>query len=106
MNVKNNQGQTFVKHKAKAGFIIIGIVIALVLLKSGKVVLSYTATDKYCVSCHIHPMADQSWKFSPHFNNRTGNIVHCVDCHLPPEGQGYILAKAKHGFKDAYGSVS
>jgi sulfatase modifying factor 1 len=103
MNVKNSQGKTFVKHRAKAGYIIIGIVIALVLLKSGKAVFSYTSSDKYCVSCHIHPMADQSWKLSPHFNNRTGNIVHCVDCHLPPEGQGYILAKAKHGFKDAYG---
>ena len=48
-------------------------------------------------------MADQNWKLSTHFNNPSGNIVHCVDCHLPPEGHGYLLAKTKHGFKDVYG---
>ncbi len=89
--------------KAKAGFIIIGFVVALIFLKSGKAVLSYTSSDKYCISCHIHPMADQSWKLSTHYNNYSGTIVHCIDCHLPPEGHGYIVAKAKHGFKDVYG---
>jgi formylglycine-generating enzyme required for sulfatase activity len=49
-------------------------------------------------------MADQSWKLSAHFNNRTGNIVHCVECHLPPESHAnFLFAKAKHGLKDVYG---
>jgi formylglycine-generating enzyme required for sulfatase activity len=26
-----------------------------------------------------------------------------VECHLPPEGQGYLFAKVRHGLKDAYG---
>src|SRR5450759_3622506 len=103
MDVNNHRVKTFVKHRTKAGFIIIGILITLIFLKSGKAVLSYTSSDKYCVSCHIHPLADQSWKMSAHYNNRTGSIVHCVDCHLPPEGNGYLFAKAKHGFKDVYG---
>jgi sulfatase modifying factor 1 len=103
MNVNNSQSKTSASRRVKVTFILIGILIALLLLKSGKAVFSYTSTDNYCVSCHIHPDADQSWKLSAHFNNRTGHIVHCVECHLPPEGQGYILAKAKHGFKDAYG---
>ncbi len=103
MNLKNHQSQTFVKRRTKVWFIIIGIIIALIFLKSGKAVLSYTSSDKYCISCHIHPMADQSWKLSTHYNNYSGNIVHCVDCHLPPEGHGYLFAKAKHGFKDAWG---
>jgi formylglycine-generating enzyme required for sulfatase activity len=55
------------------------------------------------MSCHIHPHADQSWKLSTHYNNSSGVITHCTQCHLPPEGQGYIYAKAKHGFKDVYG---
>src|ERR1035437_11003681 len=103
MNLNKNHNQSFVKRRAKAGYIIIGIIIAFVFLKSGKAVLTYTSTDKYCVSCHIHPMADQSWKLSAHYNNRTGSIVHCVECHLPPEGHGYLFAKANHGFKDVYG---
>jgi formylglycine-generating enzyme required for sulfatase activity/nitrate/TMAO reductase-like tetraheme cytochrome c subunit len=103
MNLNNKRAQPFENRRTKAGFIIIGILIALIVLKSGKAVLSYTSSDKYCVSCHIHPMADQSWKLSAHYNNRTGTIVHCIECHLPPEGKGYLFAKAKHGFKDVYG---
>jgi formylglycine-generating enzyme required for sulfatase activity/nitrate/TMAO reductase-like tetraheme cytochrome c subunit len=82
---------------------IVGIIAGFILLKSGKAVVSYTSSDKYCVSCHIHPMADQSWRFSTHYNNPSGNIIHCSDCHLPPEGDGYLFAKAKHGLKDVYG---
>jgi len=70
---------------------------------AGRKAMTFTSTDKYCMSCHIHPTADQSWKFSTHYNNRAGSIVHCVQCHLPPEGHGYFYAKAKHGLKDAYG---
>jgi sulfatase modifying factor 1 len=103
MNLNNYRSQTFVRPRTKFWLILAGFIICLVFLKSGKAVLSYTSSDKYCISCHIHPMADQSWKLSAHYNNRTGNIVHCVDCHLPPEGHGYLFAKAKHGFKDVYG---
>jgi formylglycine-generating enzyme len=103
MNLNNRGSQTFTKRSTKFWLIIAGFLIGLIFLKSGKAVVNYTSSDKYCVSCHIHPMADQSWKLSAHYNNRTGNIVHCVDCHLPPEGPGYLFAKAKHGFKDVYG---
>lgn len=103
MNLSNYNSRTSVSRRTKAWFILAGMIIAAILIKSGNAVLSYTSTDKYCVSCHIHPMADQSWKLSTHYNNSSGNIVHCADCHLPPHGQGYFFAKAKHGLKDAYG---
>ena len=103
MNLSNRRSQTLVKRKTKSWLILAGFIIGLIFLRSGKAILSYTSSDKYCVSCHIHPMADQSWKLSSHYNNRTGVIVHCVDCHLPPKGDGYLIAKAKHGFKDIYG---
>jgi formylglycine-generating enzyme len=103
MNSKNNHNRTFGKRRAKVWLIIAGILITLIFLKAGKVVVSYTSSDKYCVSCHIHPMADQSWRLSTHYNNHSGDIIHCTSCHLPPEGPGYLSAKAKHGFKDIYG---
>ncbi len=103
MNLNNRRSQTLVKRKTKSWLILAGFIIGLIFLRSGKAILSYTSSDKYCVSCHIHPMADQSWKLSSHYNNRTGVIIHCIDCHLPPEGNGYLIAKAKHGFKDVYG---
>jgi formylglycine-generating enzyme len=103
MKFKNYQGKTLSKGRTIVVFIIAGFFLCLLFVKSGKAVMHYTSSDKYCMSCHIHPMADASWKLSAHFNNRTGNIIHCSECHLPPEGQGYLFAKAKHGLKDVYG---
>jgi formylglycine-generating enzyme len=103
MNLKNYSGRTFTARRTKVWLIIAGIVLGFFILKGGKAVVNYTSSDKYCVSCHIHPMADQSWKLSTHYNNPSGNIIHCSECHLPPEGHGYLFAKAKHGLKDVYG---
>ncbi len=103
MNLKNYRNSSRSKGRQKFWLIFTGFVLALIILKSGKAFVSYTSSDKYCVSCHIHPLADQSWKLSSHYNNASGNIIHCTDCHLPPEGHGYLLAKARHGFKDVYG---
>jgi sulfatase modifying factor 1 len=103
MILRYHRSKTFIKGKTKVWFIIAGFIAGAIFIKSGKTVVSYTSSDKYCISCHIHPQADQSWKLSTHYNNHTGSIVHCADCHLPPEGHGYIFAKAKHGIKDAYG---
>ena len=86
-----------------AGFILLGVVACIVVLSLSNKAIEYTSTDDYCMSCHVHPHAEQSWKLSPHYNNSSGVIVHCVECHLPPEGHGYLAAKAKHGFNDVYG---
>jgi len=103
MSLRHYQRRNTVTRRIKIGFIIVGFILGIIFLRMGKAVVKYTSSDKYCMSCHIHPLADQSWKLSTHYNNSSGNIVHCVDCHLPPEGHGYLFAKAKHGFKDAYG---
>jgi formylglycine-generating enzyme required for sulfatase activity/nitrate/TMAO reductase-like tetraheme cytochrome c subunit len=57
----------------------------------------------------MHPHAEVKWKLSSHHNNRTGVIVHCAECHLPPKENGitaYTWAKAKSGFKDVYGYLT
>jgi sulfatase modifying factor 1 len=82
-----------------------GILIAFVIVFAGKKVKDLTSTDDFCMSCHVHTLADQSWKQSPHSYNHSGVVVHCVDCHLPPEGEGYWPAKAKTGAKDVYGKL-
>ncbi|MFH0843263.1 MAG: SUMF1/EgtB/PvdO family nonheme iron enzyme [Bacteroidota bacterium] len=90
-------------HRARAWFFISGLLVCAVLFYSGGKLIKATSTDKSCMSCHVHPHADQCWKLSSHYNNASGNIVHCAQCHLPPEGEGYLVAKAKHGLKDLYG---
>jgi sulfatase modifying factor 1 len=81
-----------------------GIIACTGFLITGNKVLKYTSSDNYCQSCHIHPEADNAWKKSTHFYNKSGVKVHCVECHLPPKGdQSYIIEKAKTGLKDLYG---
>jgi sulfatase modifying factor 1 len=103
MDYNNYQRKTSVGRGTKVWFFIMGILCCILIVYSGKKAINYTSTDKYCISCHVHPDADQSWKLSTHYNNSAGNIVHCAECHLPPDGHGYLMAKAKHGLKDAYG---
>lgn len=81
----------------------IGIITCIILLFTGKKAVEKTSTDDYCISCHIHPTADDAWKKSTHFYNKSGVKIHCVECHLPPkEKSGYLLAKARTGLKDLY----
>lgn len=61
-----------------------------------------TSSDEYCESCHVHTHVYNSWKQSVHHDNASGVQVHCVECHLPPHGQGYLTAKAKLGIKDLW----
>ncbi|MCX6303225.1 MAG: SUMF1/EgtB/PvdO family nonheme iron enzyme, partial [Bacteroidia bacterium] len=99
----NYRRKDSVSRKTKFWFFIFGIIVCIAISFSGGKFMKSTSSDKYCISCHIHPEADRSWKLSTHFNNQSGTIVHCTECHLPPEGKGYFPAKAKHGIKDAYG---
>ena len=103
MNFKKIIKQTKDGTKAKKWLMLFGALICLAIILTFNKVLTFTSTDQYCMSCHVHPWAEETWKLSPHHNNRTGVTVHCVECHLPPKGEGYIFAKAKHGAKDGYG---
>jgi formylglycine-generating enzyme required for sulfatase activity len=53
--------------------------------------------------CHVHPHVFDSWKLSVHHDTRVGIHIGCVECHLPPKGQGYLKEKIKSGTKDIYG---
>lgn len=88
-----------------AVLLLIGAFAALLFQLGFKRTMVITSTDDYCMSCHVHPHADQSWVMSSHVNNKTGITVHCVECHLPPKENGmaqHIWAKAKHGANDIY----
>jgi len=78
--------------------ILVGIVLVLV---AGKFI-DNTSTNKYCVSCHIHPEADNSWKQSVHYDTRSGHRTGCAECHLPPKGKGYLWAKGTTGLRDLW----
>jgi sulfatase modifying factor 1 len=82
----------------------VGLLIGIFLIYGGEKAINYTSTDDYCVSCHIHPQADDAWKKSTHYYNKSGIKIHCVECHLPPKGSfNYLAVKTKTGLKDLYG---
>lgn len=78
---------------------VIGILVAVL----GNKAVEHTSTDEFCATCHVHPHVFISWKLSTHYDNKAGIQVHCVDCHLPPKGEGYLYQKARLGIKDIYG---
>lgn len=79
-----------------------GLIVGALLILGGSKALHSTSTNAYCVSCHIHPMADAAWKKSVHYDTRSGYRIACVDCHLPPQGKGYLWAKGTTGLRDLW----
>ncbi len=80
--------------------VLVGIVIGACAVFGGRQADKASSTDEFCTSCHVHPHAVESWKRSTHFENASGVIVHCVECHLPPEGLARLKEKAWFGLKD------
>jgi formylglycine-generating enzyme required for sulfatase activity len=79
-----------------------GLIVGVLLILGGGKALKMTSTNNYCISCHIHPSADASWKKSVHYDTQSGYRVACVECHLPPKGEGYLWAKGTTGLRDLW----
>ena len=93
------------RNKAGRWLFLSGMLIAALLIFLGNKAVVKTSTDEYCASCHVHPHSTQSWKRSTHVDNPRGIKVHCVDCHLPPHGEGYPFEKAKTGLRDLWSNT-
>jgi len=85
--------------------IVIGILMGFFFVYLAHEGIRHTGTDAFCAVCHVHPEATYSWKKSTHYKNESGVVVHCIECHLPPDGIRYITEKARLGLKDAYGTL-
>ncbi|SMO52230.1 Formylglycine-generating enzyme, required for sulfatase activity, contains SUMF1/FGE domain [Saccharicrinis carchari] len=84
-------------------FFVISFGLAIALVVGLQKVDKATSSDQYCISCHVHSHADNSWLQSSHHDNKSGVVVHCVECHLPPkDGAHYWTEKAKAGYRDLY----
>lgn len=79
-----------------------GLIVGLLIYWGFEKALVLTSTNEFCMSCHVHPEADNSWKRSGHYETRSGYRVSCAECHLPPKGQGYFIEKTKTGLRDLW----
>lgn len=78
-----------------------GIIVSIFIFGGNKAMVA-TSTNNYCISCHIHPQADASWKKSVHNITKSGFVIGCTSCHLPPKGEGYFWAKGTTGLRDLW----
>ncbi len=92
------------KHFGKFLFFMGVLTASLIIFFSNKAVVA-TSTNEFCEACHIHPHSTDSWKLSTHYDNQRGIRVKCVDCHLPPKGEGYLPQKVRTGLRDVYGKL-
>jgi formylglycine-generating enzyme len=86
--------------------VLLGFILGATFIILSSKAIKYTSTDEFCMSCHVHPHAEDAWRLSTHYDNQSGIIVHCVQCHLPPPGTfNYLKAKAVTGARDVYAMV-
>lgn len=85
--------------------LLFGFVLGIIITLLSNKVLDATSTNESCEICHVHPHVFDSWKLSDHYVTRVGIHIGCVDCHLPPKGQGYLKEKIKASVRDVYGLV-
>lgn len=83
--------------------LLIGFALGLFALIGFNKAVQYTSTNESCGACHVHPHVFESWKLSSHYDNRGGVQINCVDCHLPPRGEGYLSEKVRLGLHDLFG---
>ena len=80
-----------------------GVISGILIVLGSNKAIRITSENDFCASCHIHPQATTSWKKSVHYITRSGDKTGCVECHLPPKGQGHIPAKVRTGLRDVWG---
>lgn len=86
------------------------IVLLTVAATSGCVTLFYifltwsvgfTSSVDFCtVNCHEMAVSFREWQTSSHYDNDTGVVAECADCHLPTGFVPKIKAKIFFGIRD------
>ncbi|MDR0864350.1 MAG: hypothetical protein LBO74_05390, partial [Candidatus Symbiothrix sp.] len=53
--------------KGKSFYLLLGLFLGIAIVVSLYQVSVYFSTDESCMSCHVHPHVEDSWKLSKHF---------------------------------------
>ena len=83
-----------------------GIALGLSIALGGQQTAKHTSSNAFCTeACHAHQESTERWIKSTHYSNKRGVVASCVECHLPPEGAGFLVAKVRLGARDLYGTL-
>jgi len=81
----------------------IGFACALILLALSGVALHYSSTTSFCMSCHeMRVVGEQGWMFGKHYDNPSGVVAECRDCHIPPGLVAHLWVNARCGTKNLW----
>lgn len=111
MALNNSETSKFRKkrrNKNKIFLLIIGFLFGVGVVIALYQTSVYFSTNESCMICHVHPHAEETWRLSTHVNNKTGTMVNCIDCHLPPltNTWDHYTAKLKLGARDVWGYLT
>jgi cytochrome c-type protein NapC len=70
-----------------------GVLLGLAIAVGFDQTMSFTNTERFCLSCHNHAIPDEEYKLSKHFSNRSGVSATCADCHVPHGFSPKIIRK-------------
>ncbi len=63
--------------------------------------VGFTSSVDFCtVNCHEMTVSFREWQTSSHYDNDTGVVAECSDCHLPTGFVPKIRAKIYYGIRD------
>lgn len=80
---------------------ILGISIGWLSLGGTAIVMNYTSSTEFCVSCHSMQIPYEEYEGSIHFSNAKGIRAECADCHIPTDPVDYLMTKIRAS-KDIY----
>ncbi|MCL6414717.1 NapC/NirT family cytochrome c [Aestuariirhabdus sp. Z084] len=80
---------------------LIGALVGFAALGATTYAITATSTTEFCLSCHTMQIPNEEYQSSIHYSNAKGFRAECVDCHLPPDTLGYLIAKIR-ATKDIY----
>lgn len=76
--------------------LIVGGVAGVIFWGGFNMVMEYTNTMEFCISCHeMDQLVYQEYKKTVHYKNPSGVRVICSDCHVPKDWTAKLVRKVK-----------
>jgi nitrate/TMAO reductase-like tetraheme cytochrome c subunit len=89
--------------KKSLKLLLLGAAIGVGIIALSAGAFSYTSSTSFCTSCHeMRIVAEQGWMKSKHYENQSGVVAECTDCHVEPELLPMIRTKLRDGIKDTW----
>jgi len=81
--------------------VLIGCVIGIALIIVGSFAVHATSTSESCMWCHeMKIVGEQGWMQSTHYDNNSGVVASCADCHFPAGFFPGLWVKTRDGARD------